>query len=171
VDNDPDLFRVYRSGCFRSVCLHQNEIYLDELDLLVYRFTCTIYITQIIYITCCSGIIYDIIHDVPFVGRDQKTGETVIFSEGNREQYGAEGFIVSITITGIGLLFISIITIGKRVSAKYSLIAGIATLIGIIFLVRQLEDAYKAKGWYGPSFFPPGDYLTGPISRDQGNNI
>lgn len=41
-----------------------------------------------IYITCCSGIVYDIIHDVPFTGRDPKTGETIIFSGGNREQYG-----------------------------------------------------------------------------------
>jgi oligosaccharyltransferase complex subunit gamma len=28
----------------------------------------------IIYVTCVSGVVYDIIHDVPFVGRDQKTG-------------------------------------------------------------------------------------------------
>jgi len=38
----------------------------------------------IIYITCCSGIVYDIIHDVPMTGRDPKTGETIIFSGGNR---------------------------------------------------------------------------------------
>ena len=31
-------------------------------------------ITQIIYVICCSGFIYDIIHDVPFVGRNPKTG-------------------------------------------------------------------------------------------------
>lgn len=29
---------------------------------------------MIIYITCVSGVVYDIIHDVPFVGRDPKTG-------------------------------------------------------------------------------------------------
>eukprot|EP00178_Gracilaria_changii_P003568 TRINITY_DN15320_c0_g1_i1.p1 TRINITY_DN15320_c0_g1~~TRINITY_DN15320_c0_g1_i1.p1 ORF type:complete len:108 (-),score=6.44 TRINITY_DN15320_c0_g1_i1:257-580(-) len=28
----------------------------------------------IVYVTCCSGIIYDIIHDVPMTGKDQKTG-------------------------------------------------------------------------------------------------
>ena len=28
----------------------------------------------LVYITCCSGVIYDIIHDVPFVGRDRNTG-------------------------------------------------------------------------------------------------
>lgn len=28
----------------------------------------------LIYITCVSGVVYDIIHDVPFVGRDRETG-------------------------------------------------------------------------------------------------
>jgi oligosaccharyltransferase complex subunit gamma len=28
----------------------------------------------LIYITCVSGVVYDIIHDVPFVGRDRNTG-------------------------------------------------------------------------------------------------
>ena len=28
----------------------------------------------LIYITCVSGVIYDILHDVPFVGRDRNTG-------------------------------------------------------------------------------------------------
>jgi len=27
-----------------------------------------------IYVTCVSGVVYDIIHDVPFVGRDRETG-------------------------------------------------------------------------------------------------
>ena len=37
---------------------------------------------KIIYIVCSSGIIYDILHDVPFVGRDPKTGEAMIFAGG-----------------------------------------------------------------------------------------
>lgn len=28
-----------------------------------------------IYVTCVSGVVYDIIHDVPFVGRNRETGE------------------------------------------------------------------------------------------------
>jgi oligosaccharyltransferase complex subunit gamma len=36
----------------------------------------------LIYITCVSGVVYDIIHDVPFVGRDRQTGEAVIFTDG-----------------------------------------------------------------------------------------
>lgn len=35
-----------------------------------------------IYITCVSGVVYDIIHDVPFVGRDKNTGEALIFTAG-----------------------------------------------------------------------------------------
>lgn len=36
---------------------------------------------QLIYITCVSGVVYDVIHDVPFVGVDAK-GEAVIFAGG-----------------------------------------------------------------------------------------
>jgi oligosaccharyltransferase complex subunit gamma len=38
----------------------------------------------LIYITCISGVVFDIIHNVPFIGRDQKTGEPLIFSDGVR---------------------------------------------------------------------------------------
>lgn len=41
----------------------------------------------------------------------------------------------------------------------------------IFYLVNSLEDIYKSKSWYGPSFNPPGGYQQGPITRDQGNNI
>jgi hypothetical protein len=36
----------------------------------------------LIYVTCVSGVVYDVIHNVPFVGRDQKTGEALIFTDG-----------------------------------------------------------------------------------------
>ena len=35
-----------------------------------------------IYVVCVSGVVYDVIHDVPFVGRDPKTGEAVVFAGG-----------------------------------------------------------------------------------------
>lgn len=38
----------------------------------------------IIYVTCVSGVVYDILHDVPFVGRDRTTGEVMVFAAGNR---------------------------------------------------------------------------------------
>ena len=36
----------------------------------------------VIFITCVSGVVYDIIHNVPFVGRDKDTGEAVVFTGG-----------------------------------------------------------------------------------------
>jgi hypothetical protein len=111
---------------------------LESLDFLACWFFGICLSIKIIYITCCSGIIYDIIHDVPFTGRDQKTGETIIFSGGNREQYGLEGWIVSISITLVGLLFVSVVVIGERFKEKYSAIAGVAAILLIFFVVTQL---------------------------------
>ncbi len=108
---------------------------------------------------------------MPFTGRDQKTGETIIFSGGNREQYGLEGWIVSISITLVGLLFISVVVIGERFKEKFAALAGVLAIFLIYFVVTQLEKVYKEKGWYGPNFYPPDSYLAGPLSVDQGNNI
>jgi hypothetical protein len=60
---------------------------------------------------------------------------------------------------------------GQKLDKKYSLIGSLISLAIIYILVDQLQDIYKSKSWYGPSFTPPAGYLTGPISRDQGNNI
>lgn len=125
----------------------------------------------LIYITCVSGVIYDIIHDVPFVGRDRNTGEVTIFADGNREQYGAEGLVISLSFSLIGVLFVGIILMGQKLDRKISFFGSILAVIIIYLLVGQLQDVYRSKSWYGPSFTPPGGYLTGPISRDQGNNI
>lgn len=43
--------------------------------------TCTKVLIQIIYIICVSGVVYDVIHDVPFVGSDGK-GNVQVFSRG-----------------------------------------------------------------------------------------
>lgn len=166
-----NVLRIHHSGSGRSPCLHQTEVHLEPLDLLARWLTRNSPLIQLIYITCCSGIIYDIIHDVPFTGRDPKTGETIIFSGGNREQYGLEGWIVSISITLVGLFFISVVVSGQKYAERYSALIGVIAIMLIYFVVTQLEKVYKEKGWYGPNFFPPEGYLSGPLSRDQGNNI
>lgn len=54
---------------------------------------------------------------------------------------------------------------------KISLFIGLGGVFLIYFIVSQIEIVYKEKGWYGPNFFPPSGYISGPLSRDQGNNI
>jgi hypothetical protein len=74
-------------------------------------------------------------------------------------------------ISFIGILFIIIIVMGQKLDRRVSLIGSLMALLIIFLLVNNLEGIYKSKSWYGPSFSPPAGYLTGPISRDQGNNI
>jgi hypothetical protein len=71
----------------------------------------------------------------------------------------------------IGLLFIAILIMGERLEKKQSLIGSLVALGMIFLIVNSLESIYKSKSWYGPSFRPPGGYLSGPISNDQGSNI
>ena len=104
-------------------------------------------------------------------GKDQKTGETIIFSSGNREQYGLEGWIISFSITLVGILFVAIVFFSKASKQRATIILALAGIYLIYFVVSQIEESYKAKGWYGPKFTPPDGYIRGPLSRDQGNNI
>ena len=78
---------------------------------------------------------------------------------------------MSISITMIGLFFVSIVVMAEKYPQKFSSVAGVVAIVVIYFVVRELEGVYKAKSWYGPSFMPPGGYLRGPLSVDQGNNI
>jgi len=82
-----------------------------------------------------------------------------------------EGWIISISITLVGLFFISIVVASQKMPQKISLFIGLGGVILIYFIVSQIEIVYKDKGWYGPNFFPPSGYISGPLSRDQGNNI
>lgn len=72
----------------------------------------------------------------------------------------------------IGLLFVSIVVAFDKFENEGRLrIWSLIALFVIVYLVSSLEDVYKSKSWYGPSFYPPGDYVSGSIATDQGNNI
>ncbi len=64
-----------------SIRVHPTQELLDEVGGLVRWCAGKVYAMQLIYITCVSGVVYDVIHDVPFVGSDAK-GEAVIFAGG-----------------------------------------------------------------------------------------
>lgn len=114
---------------------------------------------------CCSGIVYCIIHDIP------------LFSEGpaisgqSRSQTGIEGWIMSGVISTVGLMLIVVGVSGSKLKASYSVIFAGSALVLVWIGVKYVEEVYKTKGWYQPSFYPPGHYLKGPLNVDQGNNI
>lgn len=68
-------------------------------------------------------------------------------------------------------MFVLIGVTGEKCSHKFSSIFGLFALLVIYLGVTYLEKVYGRKGWYGPSFSPPNEYLRGPLNVDQGNNI
>lgn len=79
---------------------------------------------------------------------------------------------MSLTISLIGVLFVSIVIVSQKIKNTYKVrLWGLIAIIAIFFLTTSLESVYKSKSWYGPSFFPPSDYSRGSIATDQGNNI
>lgn len=46
------------------------------------------------------------------------------------------------------------------------------SIIAVFILNELILLCYRFKSpWYGPTFYPPAHYNTGPLIRDQGNNI
>lgn len=79
---------------------------------------------------------------------------------------------MSLTISLIGLLFVSIVLATEQVKDRYKVrVWSIVAIVLIVMLTGGLESIYKSKSWYGPSFYPPNDYSHGSIATDQGNNI
>lgn len=50
---------------------------------------------------------------------------------------------MSISITLVGLFFISVVVVGEKFKERYSAIAGVVAIFLIYFVVTQLEKVYK----------------------------
>lgn len=153
--------------CLRIDRVHPTEDCLESLGILVHLFSSKQVFTQAIYLTCQSGIVYCILHDITW----KTHGQAGIFSGGSREQTMQEGFFVSGIIITISMMLILVGVLGRKCSHKFSSIVCIFALLLVYVGVSYLENAYKQKGWYGPSFRPPEHYLKGPLKIDQGNSI
>jgi len=129
------------------------------------------------FFICTGGIVYSIIHGVPWFKFDRDEFGKVFISEyfmrGQRGQWAGEGYIVSFLVVMSGLGFIFLMRIQDYF--KDSLKQRMAILGGImvIYLLNQgILICYQIKSpWYGPTFMPPAHYMRGPLMNDQGNNI
>lgn len=124
-----------------------------------------------VYFICMSGIVYNIIHQVPFTNVD-KNGNVEWFHSGARSQFGAEGYIMSGTISVLGCLFVLLLKVPSWFPDSNARLVYIAVFVLIYLVLRWLEEIYKSKsGFYSPLFWPPAHYQHGPLQNDQGNNI
>jgi hypothetical protein len=126
---------------------------------------------------CTGGVVYSIIHNVPWFKfeRDEfgKVFVSEYFMRGQRGQWAGEGYIVSVlvAITGIILIFLSRVNkiFTKSFHKRVAILAGV---VAVWILTQLILVCYQFKSpWYGPTFFPPGHYQRGPLMADQGNNI
>lgn len=132
---------------------------------------------MIVYAICTSGIVYSIIHNMPWFKLERDQYGTVFVAEyfmrGQRGQWAGEGYIFSVlcVLTGLALIFLA--RLDKFFKGASSLrLAALGALAAIYILSELILICYKYKSpWYGPGFSPPGHYQRGPLMLDQGNNI
>eukprot|EP01016_Furgasonia_blochmanni_P021687 TRINITY_DN2387_c0_g1_i15.p2 TRINITY_DN2387_c0_g1~~TRINITY_DN2387_c0_g1_i15.p2 ORF type:complete len:276 (+),score=65.29 TRINITY_DN2387_c0_g1_i15:1582-2409(+) len=124
----------------------------------------------VVYVICMGGVVYNIIHNVPFTGVD-KHGNTEWFSSGGGYQLGAEGYIMSFSITLGGLLWILFTKLAKTQNQSQSRLYYLVTIVAIWMVITFLETVYKGKGYYNPHFWPQPHYIRGPLMNDQGNSL
>lgn len=97
------------------------------------------------------------------------------FMTQQRSQYAGEGYIASIICTILSFCFLFFV----RTEVFFSKLTATNRLYLLIFLVfmgwggvQTFLSCYRVKTpWYHSNFFPPPDYIRGPLMRDQGNNI
>jgi len=124
-----------------------------------------------IYFLCMSGIVYDILRTPQMVGTG-KDGKTEFFLGQRKGQYVLEGFLMSLCMSFCGLCFIGL-HLARNIEDKLMMKSVMCLLIcALIVGLNKLSQGYKAKtSWYKPGFFPPANYVTGPLMNDQGNSF
>lgn len=110
---------------------------MEPLGVLVHWLLGNCLVIQAVYLTCCSGIVYCHLHDVPWFGRDER-GQTSFFAGGSREQTGLEGWIVSGIIVTVSLMFVLIAVLGEKCSHKFSVLFSLMALVVIYAGVSYL---------------------------------
>ena len=126
---------------------------------------------MMVYFVCMAGVVYDIIHGVPWVGTNDK-GEPEFINSGQRSQFGLEGFLMSFVICLGGLALIGINLSAKMSNPWATRAAGTFCLAVLVYTAYRTVHIYQIKAsWYNPGMAPPSHYTKGPLIRDQGNSF
>jgi hypothetical protein len=131
----------------------------------------------IIHYIATSGIFYNLLQGMQWMGRDPQGGLLFIMNNA-RGQYLAEGLTMSaLTIcSGLSLFAASRLPFterGRKMDASQMMYA-MGTLVGVsIMTMTVVILAYIQKaGWYSANeFAPPEHYRRGPLRIDQGNSF
>ena len=131
----------------------------------------------VIYYISTSGIFYNLLHGMSWVGVGQG-GSTLYLFQGSRGQYLGEGLAMSAltVISGVSLYFASRLPysdFAKKADTN-SLATRMLLLVGIsaVCLYAVIGVYILKVGWYSEAtMFPPPWYRRGPLRIDQGNTF
>ena len=126
----------------------------------------------LIFIICIGGIVYNIIHGAPFAKFDREGRIIEWIHSGQRSQYVGEGIFMSSLFIIIGTLLASLSWLPRLQSEWNIRLFAVIIIFLIAFLSKVVIMVYQKKApWYGPTYFPPGGYIQGPLIKDQGNSF
>jgi len=95
------------------------------------------------------------------------------FMRSSRQQYGGEGYIVSLIAIVVSAIFLFLSKVDVIFTkALHRRVAILAAIFCAFSGIQMYVACYRIKTpWYVNNFLPPAGFTRGPIMRDQGNNI
>ena len=126
----------------------------------------------LVVIICEGGIVYNVLHSIPFAKYDRDGNIIEFIHTGQRSQYAGEGVLMSSLFVLGGTLLYSFNWLNMVRGYGQHKMASFGAVILIVLIVRIIFSIYRIKArWYNPTFFPPGHYVKGPLINDQGNSF
>ena len=126
----------------------------------------------LVVIICEGGIVYNVLHSIPFAKYDRDGNIIEFIHTGQRSQYAGEGVLMSSLFVLGGTLLYSFNWLNMVRGYGQHKMASFGAVIFIVLIVRIIFSIYRIKArWYNPTFFPPGHYVKGPFINDQGNSF
>ena len=128
--------------------------------------------SMLVVIICMGGIVYNILHGTPFAKYDRDGNIVEFIHTGQRSQYAGEGVLLSSLFVLGGTLLYSFNWLNRVRGYAQHKMASFTAIIFTVLVVRIIFSIYRIKArWYNPTFFPPGNYVQGPLILDQGNSF
>lgn len=150
----------------------------DIIAMVIQNKTVWMIGTFIIFVMWVGGTAFNMIHSPPtFKYKYDQSGSLSVeeyFRRDQRSQYYGEGYLTSMLMLTIGVIFI-LFTLLNQFGIKDSMrkeAIGIIFVLVLFGLIMMLAYVFGIKSHhYTPSLFPPDHYMSGPYSNDQGTNI
>ena len=110
----------------------------------------------LVVIICEGGIVYNVLHSIPFAKYDRDGNIIEFIHTGQRSQYAGEGVLMSSLFVLGGTLLYSFNWLNMVKGYGQHKIASFGAIILIVLIVRIIFSIYRIKArWYNPTFFPP----------------